>query len=284
MKARPECISCIIEQALTVAKSVTTDDWLQKKVLIEGMKTLAEADLNRTPAEILFEVVRKASRTLGKKSALDEDKALITKDALELKGKSLALIEKSGDRLKTAAKIAAAAGIVNLCSKRPLELESAVTGAPAREFAVDDFDEFLKDCAKAKKILYILGNAGEAVFDVLFIAEMKDKTVTAVARKLPLLLDATTADARAAGVDKVAKVVDPGADVLGLPLELVSREFRTIVENADLIIAKGQNNYETLAGAKLPPAYFVLNARCECVARSLGVKVADIVFAKNAGE
>jgi uncharacterized protein with ATP-grasp and redox domains len=120
--------------------------------------------------------------------------------------------------------------------------------------------------------------------DRLFIGEFGGTSVTCVAKKSPILLEATVEDARAAKLDTVSKLVDSGVEMLGTPLELLSAEFKETLKGADLIIAKGQNNIETLAGADLPPTYFCLMVQCVCAGRDLGVKVGDIVFVKNSGD
>ncbi len=284
MESRPDCIPCILDQVLRVAANVTHDEWLRKKVLLESMKLLGEADLSLPPAEILFDVVRGAGKLLGKQDCFEEDKSLFTKEALALVPKVQTLIEKSDDRLKTAALVAASSGVVNVMTRHPVNLEAAALCGPDAQFAVDDFEDFRSDLAAAKNVLYILGNAAETVFDRLFIEEMKRKSVTCVARQAPILFGATVQDAMEAKLDRVARITDPGSDLLGAPPELASSVFKETLSAADLIIAKGQSNFVTMVGAKFPPAYFVLRVRCTCVARELGVKKDELVFSKNTGE
>lgn len=284
MKSRPECIVRIIDQALKVAKNVSHDEWLQTRIVVEAMKLLAELDLKRPPAEIAFDVIKQATKTLGQQDCFSDDKALYTKQALSLEEKFREVIDKSDDPLMTAAVIAAAGGVVHLNSPEPISLEEAVVGALVSGFQVEDFDEFKKDLSGAKNILYLLGAAGEAVFDKLFINRLSDKNVTCVVRKNPVLLEATLEDAKEAGLDSAAKIIDPGEDILGTSPALVSTEFKESLSGADLIIAKGQSNFETLVDAGLPPTYFALTVQCECSARTTGADIGSLVFFRNQGE
>ena len=92
-----------------------------------------------------------------------------------------------------------------------------------------------------------------------------------------MLNDATGEDALAAGVDQVAEVVSTGSDAPGTILDRCSDEFRRLYDEAEMVVAKGQANYETLSEAG-PRVFFLLQTKCPVIARDVGVPVGSIVL------
>jgi uncharacterized protein with ATP-grasp and redox domains len=129
----------------------------------------------------------------------------------------------------------------------------------------------------ARSILYLADNAGEVVFDRDLIAQLPLGSFTVVVRGRPVLNDATLADAQWAGLTELGDVMDNGSDAPGTLLEDCSPEFRQRFESADLIIAKGQGNYETLAGSPRP-IFFLLKIKCAVISRALGSPLGSLVL------
>jgi uncharacterized protein with ATP-grasp and redox domains len=124
----------------------------------------------------------------------------------------------------------------------------------------------------ARSILYLADNAGEIVFDRLLIERLPAGRVTVVVRGAPVINDATRADAQVAGLDRIAEIIDNGSDAPGTVLEDCSAQFRERFESADVIIAKGQGNFETLsaAGANI---CFLLKIKCPVLATHTGIEL-----------
>jgi uncharacterized protein with ATP-grasp and redox domains len=128
-------------------------------------------------------------------------------------------------------------------------------------------------------------NAGEVVFDRLFIETIKQVfshvEITFVVRGTPILNDVTVEDARQAGMDQAASVVANGSDAPGCLMDDCSEEFHEHLSRADLLISKGQGNYETLS--ELPhEIYFLLKAKCEVIARDIGAARGDLLLVRKA--
>jgi uncharacterized protein with ATP-grasp and redox domains len=149
----------------------------------------------------------------------------------------------------------------------------------AQPFAIDDGMAFREALARADRALYLADNAGETVFDRALI-EWLDVPVTYVVKGGPTLNDATVEDALAAGLDRVAEVVSNGTDAPGTILARCSEEFRRLYDEAELVIAKGQGNYETLS-EEGPKVFFLLQAKCPVMARDAGVPVGSIVLKRG---
>ncbi len=135
----------------------------------------------------------------------------------------------------------------------------------------------------AEKVLFIGDNAGESIFDKLLIEQLHGKEVVYAVRGGPAINDVTLSDAVASGLDNVAVLRSSGLDAPGTLLDHVSEEFRKDFEAADLILAKGQGNYESLndCGRKI---FFLTQIKCPVVARDLKGSVGDWVIAESSGE
>jgi uncharacterized protein with ATP-grasp and redox domains len=146
-------------------------------------------------------------------------------------------------------------------------------------FAVNDLELLRADLARATDVLILGDNAGETVCDRLLI-ETLDRPVTYAVRGDPVLNDAVREDALAAGLDGVAEIVDNGSDAPATLLPLCSADFGARFAAADLILAKGQGNFESLSDVAAP-IYFLLQAKCPVIARELGVSQGSIVLRRG---
>jgi hypothetical protein len=142
------------------------------------------------------------------------------------------------------------------------------------------FDDFAEAIAEADSILVIGDNAGEIFFDRMLIEQLPMEKVTYVVRGSPVLNDATMDDAKAAGLLDLVEVIDTGADIPGVVLEACSPQFRERFEDASLVIAKGQGNYEGLCNVD-KDIFFLLQVKCDVVGRVLGCQPGTPVIARS---
>jgi hypothetical protein len=131
---------------------------------------------------------------------------------------------------------------------------------------------------KAKSVLYLGDNAGEIVFDRLFIETLEHPDLTYVVRSKPVINDVTMEDAVQTGIHKVCNVIENGFDAPSTLLDYCSKEFLEAYKHADLIISKGQGNFEGLMDERDKDIYFLLMAKCEPIAKKLGVNKGDLVI------
>lgn len=283
MNARPECLPCIAQQILDVARSVTADKWLQRKVVCECLALLARQELDRTPAEVTHEALKTARRTLGVADPFEEERQRYGQGALALEKRLKERVRSAPDPLRLAVELAVAANGIDVVPLRPQFPLKDLEARASRRFAIDDYEELKEDLGRSRSVLYLLDNAGEAVLDALLLDQFGDREVTCVFRKGPGMLDATRLDVEGVGLADRWRVMDSGTEVPGVPLDAVSSEFQSRFASADLVIAKGQGNYETLVGRGSPgqPIYILLVAKCKVVAEDLGVKVGDMVLLKK---
>ena len=153
-----------------------------------------------------------------------------------------------------------------------------------KELALNQVCELENALQSAKNVLYLADNSGEIAFDKLLIEKLKDYDVdvTVALKEKPILNDAGIEDAVQIGLDKVAKLVSTGTDSIGILYADISEEFKEIFEGADLVISKGLGNYEGLTEMELKnkPVFCLFNAKCNPIAKSVGVNLRDNVVLK----
>jgi uncharacterized protein with ATP-grasp and redox domains len=190
-----------------------------------------------------------------------------------------ARVETSVDPFAAAVSLAIAGNVIDFGCR------SHVTPADVRQAIEDALDHPLDSVTvadlrrrieSARLILYLADNAGEIVFDRLLLEQMPIERVTLVVRGDPVINDATREDAEAAGLNSLVRVTDNGSDVPGTILESCSRSFQTRFARSDLVIAKGQGNYETL-GETHPQVVFLFKVKCPVVARDVGCDVGRLI-------
>ena len=152
------------------------------------------------------------------------------------------------------------------------------------EFTINDTDRLLEDIRCAKSILYLGDNCGEICFDKLLIKKIRELNSKCRmyfgVRGEAVVNDNTEEDAYFVGIEEVATIISNGDYSLGTVLERTSAEFLKIYQEADVIIAKGQANYESLSEEK-KNIYFLLMTKCKVIAENMGVKEKSLVCMKN---
>lgn len=276
MKTYLDCFPCFMNQALRAARIATTDERKIKKVIDEVGVMLQNISLESTPPESGKLIYQKVHEITGNQDPYREIKSQSTKKALSLYPYLKNLVQNSENRLLTAIRIAIAGNVIDFGTNRTFDMETEIDTILTKDFGICDYDLFENALNETNEILYIGDNAGECVFDRILI-ETLSKPVTYVVRGAPIINDATHADARQAGIDRVATLLSSGTDAPGCILETCSEAFIRIYNHSKLIISKGQGNYEALSNQK-KTIFFLLKAKCRVVADDVGLKEGDIVL------
>lgn len=278
MNSYLDCYPCFFTQAIRTSRMITSDDKKIWEILNEVSLSLPEIPFGATPPEIGREVYRIISKRTGIKDPYRKIKEKCTRQALSLYPELKKLINSSQDRLMTAVRLSIAGNIIDFGVNFDFDLKKDVGTILSQDFSINHYREFCEALDKARKILYLADNAGETVFDRFLIEEI-NKPVIYVVRAHPIINDATREDALLAGIDKVAEIVSSGCDAPGNILKFCSDEFLKVYRSADLIISKGQGNYEGLSDEDRP-IFFLLKAKCHVIARDIGIDEGSIVLMK----
>lgn len=290
MKTYLDCIPCFLKQALEAARIAGADEALQKKVLDEVSDSVSAFCMDLSPPEMGRTIYRIVKRVSASYDPFKEIKDKSNKLALKLAAGLREKVKLSKHRLLTATELAIAGNVIDYGVKNSLKIEQEVENFLNGDFDIHNeynkpifaYQEFKHDLNTAKVILYLADNAGEVVFDGILIEQIRAlpeaKQIFYAVKDKPVINDALKEDAVVCGIDKiVTEVISSGCDAPGTILNLCSQEFLRIYESADLIISKGQGNFEALSGEN-KPIYFLFRAKCPVVARDVGCKVGDIIL------
>ena len=283
MKTFFDCIPCIVRQTLDSVRLVTSDETVHQQVLREVLRTAAEMDLQRSPPEMSQWIHRKIREYIGQSDPYRQIKDRFNRMALKLYPTLREWVEDSNKPMETAMRLAIAGNVIDFgVNSRLSEAQVRQSVMHSLSASLDaDVEEFSRAISDAQRILYLADNAGEIVFDRLLIERMPPGKVTVGVRGFPVINDATITDAEDTGITELAEVIENGSDAPGTILGDCSEAFLERFENADLIVAKGQGNYETLSEVD-KDIYFLLKAKCPVIARDIGCQMDSLVMRRPA--
>ncbi|MBD0777541.1 DUF89 family protein [Maribacter sp. ANRC-HE7] len=264
---------------MRAGRLATTDEKEIKQILDKTGELVKNVSMNATPAEtgmMVYGIVREVTGVQDPFKAIKEQHIKETKAIYPELEK---LVANSDDKLLTAIKIAIAGNIIDLGVSRAFDIVSDVENILKQDFAIFDYTAFKKQLEKTKSILYIGDNVGESVFDKILIKELK-KPVKFAVRAIPIINDVTWEDAIASGLDEVAELIDSGCESPGIILDQSTPEFLELFNTTDLVISKGQGNFEGLSDCNRQ-VFFLLKSKCPIIANHLGIEDNSIILKEH---
>jgi len=280
MRTYFDCVQCFVRQALDAARLLSDDEKIHEQVLRKVLNESSEMDFYKSPPVMGQRIHRLIRELLGDDDPYRRIKVRSNRLAMKLYPELKKKIEQSSDPLETAVRFAIAGNIIDLGVNSQLDesiIYETLEDSVKNNLFPNTIEDFRNAIDYATDILYLGDNAGEIVFDRLLIEQLAHKKVTFVVRGSPVINDATLVDAQLTGMVDIVEVIDNGSDAPGTILEDCSPEFRARFKKVDLIIAKGQGNYESLSNIK-KNILFMLMAKCPVIARDIGCDVGSLVL------
>lgn len=272
MRLPVDCLPCFVKQILISLKHAGIEEEKQFEIVADLTDIYKGLDYSRSPAYSTTFLHRKIRQIL-QKDPFDEIKTRFNQIALDIVDKCQDLIKKSDDKLKTITRLAIAGNIIDFGIFTSVDINKTIEKALNEPLTIDRYIQFKDSIKRVEKILYLTDNAGEIAFDKLLIEYLikEGKEVILAVKGSEVLNDATFKDAEFVGLDKICKVVDNGSDCVGTILEMTSSEFNEVFYNAQMIISKGQGNFETLhdVGQNI---FFLFQSKCDILSKLLNVK------------
>jgi hypothetical protein len=282
VKTELECLPCFFGQITRTLNYAGVNGDRGRSILRKAEKIIARASLDEVPARTTTLI----HRILRKETGVDPYKQVkesYNRIALERLTRLRRMAAETTDRLEGGVRIAIAGNVIDFGIYESFDLDRSLSESFLLPLSSIDYHNFVQAAANAQRILFLCDNAGEIVFDRVLIETLRDrgKDVTAVVKGSPVINDATLDDASAAGLTECAVVIDNGNDGIGTLLEACSQKFMDAYRSADLIISKGQANFETLVQEKDARTFFLFKVKCPVVARVLNRENGDIVLMGN---
>jgi damage-control phosphatase, subfamily I len=282
MQTTLDCMPCFVRQALGAVREVTDDVEDAGRMLRDVLLEMSQMSTQQSPVVMAQRIHRLVRGLAGGIDPYRDAKDRCNRIALDLYPKVALMVRQSGNPLEMALRMSIAGNAIDFGPHQHVDrkhVDQAISHASSSEL-YGDVAGFADAVSRAGSILYLADNAGEIVFDRLLIEQLGADRVTLVVRGAPVLNDAQRSDVEIAGLADIVEVIDNGSDAPGTLLDDCSDEFRRRFYQADLVIAKGQGNYESLNDADRE-VFLVLQAKCSVIADQLGCPVAALVVERG---
>ena len=286
MKISYECGPCFLRQAREALDLSTDDEALKMEIMGDIFEYLSQN----------FKSGTNSNSTGSTMHALIKQKTGCNDPYFneKIEGNKLALkylpdvkkILDEDDSLENYVKIAIIGNILDFGAfTLDDDIESVIKNSLKKDLVIKDIEEFENSLKTNDKVLYLVDNTGEIVFDKLLLSKIKEYglDITIAVKSEPILNDACVPEALDAGLDDFGKLVEIGAGTVGYVDSKISDEFRDIFNNHNFIISKGMGNYEGLTEIDLSKKeiYFLLCAKCNTISRDIGVNLHDMLLFKK---
>jgi uncharacterized protein with ATP-grasp and redox domains len=277
LKVGSRCGYCLLHRGYKMINMSTEDEETRLKAMEELLRLMGDQfGPDAVPSVIGAERGRVIARVTGCEDPYQEMKKEANRHAMELlPGLREHMAEQpEAERLRAACLISCLGNVVDYDVPGNDSDIDAAMGLLEEGFYIDDIDELKKHIEKGTRLLFFTDNAGEIAFDTLVVEELRKlgAHVTVAVKGGPSLNDALMRDAEEVGMTEAAdEVITTGTDAIGVRLDESPEWFLERFYNADVIIAKGMANWETLTETPAPcPLMYLFRTKCEPVARAVG--------------
>lgn len=286
MKISYECGPCFLRQAKEAMDLSTDDENLKMELMEDIFKFLSnnfklDTNSNGTGSAMHKMIIEKTGCRDPYRKEKIEGNEIALKYLPEVKR-----ILEDDDSLENHVKIAIIGNILDFGAfTLDDDIESVIKDSLKKDLTVKDIEEFEDSLKNNDKVLYLVDNTGEIVFDKLLLSKIKEYglDITIAVKSVPILNDACMKEALDAGLDEFGEIVEIGCGTVGYVDSEISEEFRQIFDSHKFIISKGMGNYEGLSEIDLSEKeiYFLLCAKCNTIAKHIGVNLHDMLLFKK---
>lgn len=285
MKIHDKCLPCMVNQVIKVANITGVNN--KEELLKEVFTYLSKMDFEATTPEIIGEIFGMIKEHTNNQDPYKETRNYYNTLFLKLLPEFERKIEQAEDSFQLAVRYAIVGNIIDFNPIHNTLLEDIFDyfeKMEQLELAIDDSKELAEDILNSKTLLYLGDNCGEICMDKILLKKIKELNPNVKiffgVRGKPVVNDSIAEDAYAVGIDEYAEVIDNGDGSLGTVLKRTSREFKEVYKKADVVIAKGQANYECLSEEK-KKIYFLLMTKCDVIANDIGAPEKKMICMKN---
>ncbi len=269
----PECIPCIINQANNAARLFTNGNTeLQYKLVKAACAMVLSINEDFTAPKFSSVIQSLIEKDLGIKNPYQKLKEENLRKVKRFIPYLQTMLENSDDKIEMAIRAAIAGNTIDYGANPKFNIEDEVNRITGNHIDTNSLRNFESDLENASSILYIGDNFEEALFDKILLKQILPKRIVFAVRSKAILNDITYTDAKQLGIDRLCDIIESGSEITGTDMEQCNPEFKDLFENADMVISKGQGNFETLMNEDRS-IYFLFKVKCEAIARRCGLPV-----------
>ena len=283
MQTYNQCLACFERQAADVCSIAQLSPEKTQSILASARARIRIFPREQPPIRMAVEI----HELIRAESGIADPYAALKKAANDvcrgLGPQLMACMAGSSRPLETATKLAIAGNIIDygayglrdVSQVNLVDVIEQVLAQPLTGGAIEQFEHLIHI---SEHILYIADNAGECFFDVPLLDVLPTGKVTYAVRGGPVLNDATFEDAHAANIPDRCTVIDTGDHAPGILLDRCSPAFLRAFNDSDLIISKGQGNYESMSDMTEKTIVFLTKVKCEMIAQDIGHRLGSNVI------
>lgn len=272
-----ECLKCVLKKYIEKIPEEASEqeriDYLQRifKILENAPMTMSAPVIVRDVQDVLKEM-------FGIKNEYGKIKYYFNNLMMKYEKDVRKRILESSDPLKLALQYSMTGNYIDFGAMAEVdeeELGKLLEKSDENHVDETEYKEMKKDLAKAKKLVFLTDNCGEVVMDKILIETIKklypDIEVHVMVRGMPVLNDVTIEDARQTGLTEIAQIIENGTAIAGTSMEEITEEAQKAMKEADIILSKGQGNFETLIGCGMN-VYYIFLCKCNMFAEKFQVE------------
>lgn len=272
-----ECIKCLLDKYINNIPGKTSED-ARLKYMQKVLSVIAKSDDSISAPELTEQIISAQEDILGSSTDYSEIKSYFNRLMLSLETEIESKINTSADPFKTALLYAMAGNFIDFGAMESVDeasLFETLDNAENIEISKTEVENLRQEIINAKNLVYLTDNCGEIVLDKLFIKIIKKFNpkikLDVIVRGQAVLNDCTIEDAKEIDMYSVADVISNGTAIAGTCLNRISIEAKNLIDTADIIISKGQGNFETLhhCGKNI---YYLFLCKCKMFAERFDVK------------
>ena len=283
MKVSAECMHCLVKRQAENIKKYPDEE--KKAAYLGKVLGIIANHAAEEPAPVLLSHIGRLHEVyFGKPFSFDELKQGYNAMMLEKEAEIREKITQAAAPLALALRFAQIGNFIDfgaMDSVDDAKLMEFLEQAETLPLSEDTYQSFTEDLKTAKKLVYMTDNCGEVVLDKLLLETIKQTVphleMTIIVRGEPVLNDATMEDALQVGLETCGKVIPNGTNIAGTYLPWVSAEAKDALDEADLLISKGQGNFESLHGCGLN-IYYLFLCKCQWFMERFGLPQYSGVF------
>ena len=282
------CLSCNINQVIKISDVLNLHRKDEEKIIRDVLKYLSMADYSKCNPEIMGEIWEIICGSINNDNPYNSLKNFYNTEIQKMHNEIVSIIEKSDNKFFACMKIAIVGNLIDFAAKYTFKMEDLkkrINDSKNIQLTIDHSMQLCRKLKQAGSLLYLGDNCGEIVLDKIFLEYIKQEfpeiKIFYGVRGKPIVNDVTHEDASMINMESVAQVIDNSDKSPGTIIEKTSEQFREIFYAADLIISKGQGNYESLLTTDRGGIFFLFMAKCEPIAEKMNVGIMSVICMEN---
>lgn len=280
------CISCILGKQEKLIRDFSDEDKKSQYInrVLEILRKHGQTESSPWLAEKINQLYEEC---WGESEDYTVTKQRYNQLLLSKEKEILSCINNSNDCIRECIKYVSAGNYIDFSAVDNVNehtLDELLQKVNEENISEIEYFNFKRDLEQAKKLVYVTDNCGEILLDKIFIKCIEDKypklKITVIVRGQNVINDATIEDAKQVGLTDIVTCIGNGSGAPGTVIKLLSEEAKQALFEADMIISKGQGNFESLFAEGLNP-YYIFLCKCELFVRRFGLKQYESVFMKE---